>query len=255
MQPALLGIILVGSAVAAAAGYLGSFMVLKRMALVGDALSHVALPGIALALTWHFSPMLGAFLALFLAVLGIWYFESTSKNYPEALVGIFFTLSLALGMLLTPEPELLEALFGNLESISFSEGLFAIGISIGVLVITRYLAPKLLLSIISEELSTSMHISSKKINLIYLLLVGSIVAVGVKFVGTLLMGALVIIPAVTARNISKNFASYSVNSILFGIMSAVCGSLIANLFAISTGPTVVLVSIFFFLLTYFVKPK
>jgi ABC-type Mn2+/Zn2+ transport system permease subunit len=83
--------------------------------------------------------------------------------------------------------------------------------------------------------------------------VGSIVALGVKFVGTLLMGALVIIPAVTAKNLSKNLTTYSLLSALFGIVSAVIGSFIAGAFALSTGPVVVLVSICFFLLSYFLK--
>src|SRR4030042_2778909 len=101
-------LLLTGILVGAASGYLGSFMVLKRMSLVGDALSHVALPGIAIALTWHVSPMIGAITALMFAAVGIWAMEQASDIYPEALVGVFFTGSLALGILLTPQPELLE---------------------------------------------------------------------------------------------------------------------------------------------------
>ena len=82
-------LILVGSFVAGACAYVGSLMVLKRMSLVGDALSHVALPGMAIAISIGISPVLGAFVALTLAIIGIWYLEETSDTYPEALVGIF----------------------------------------------------------------------------------------------------------------------------------------------------------------------
>src|SRR3989344_8346080 len=82
------------------AGYLGSFMVLRRMSLVGDALSHVALPGIALALIWDFNPFFGAFTALFLATICIWVLEKRTELPSETLVGILFTLSLAGGLLL-----------------------------------------------------------------------------------------------------------------------------------------------------------
>src|SRR3989344_7297392 len=97
----LIIILAVGALVGAASGYLGSFMVLKRMSLVGDALSHVALPGIAIALTFGINPMLGALVALGVATLGIWYLAENSEVYPEALVGVFFTASLSLGLLLT----------------------------------------------------------------------------------------------------------------------------------------------------------
>lgn len=253
LEANLLVLLLVGAFVGAAAGYLGSFMVLKRMSLVGDALSHVALPGMAIAIALHFSPMLGAFIALTIAVVGIWYFEETSNLYPETLVGIFFTTSLALGVIITPEPDLLEALFGNIEKINLTEAVAAIIFSILIILLTKFIAKKLLLGIISDELVRSLRISSKKINLIYLLLVGSIVALGVKFVGTLLMGALVIIPAASAKNISKNINGYYLLSIFFGVISSLIGISIASYFHISSGPIIVLSSIFIFILTYLAK--
>src|SRR3989344_4989268 len=101
-----------------ASGYLGSFMVLRRMALVGDALSHVALPGVALGLIFSFNPLFGAFATLFAGIVGIWLIENKTELSTESLVGLFFTVALAVGILLTPEPELLEALFGDISKIS-----------------------------------------------------------------------------------------------------------------------------------------
>lgn len=115
MTSNLLLLLTVGGLVGAASAYLGSFMVLKRMSLVGDALSHVALPGMAIAIALNISPMLGGFIALILATVGVWYLEETSKIYPEALFGVFFTAALAIGILITPEPDLLEALLEALK--------------------------------------------------------------------------------------------------------------------------------------------
>lgn len=253
MSTNLLFLILVGSFVAAAAGYLGSFMVIKRMALVGDALSHVALPGMAIALALHVSAMLGAFVALTLALVGVWYLEENSDIYPEALVGVFFTAGLSLGFLITPEPDLLEALFGDIEKVVPLEGILAILIAIAVIIITKLISRKMVLAIISEEIAKSMSISVSKLNLAYLLLVGTIVALGVKVVGSLLMGALVIIPAVSAKNISRGMRSYYLYSIGFGVASAIVGIIVADFFHIASGPTVVLTSIFFFIITYLFK--
>ncbi len=246
-------ILLIGIFVGGAAGFIGSFMVLKRMALVGDAFTHVALPGMAIALLLHIDPMIGAFVILALAALGIWYFEETSRIYPEALVGIFFTTALAVGVLITPEAELLEALFGNIEKINTTEGLLAIALALLVSVGAYLISKKLILGVISDELATSVGISKRKINLIYLLLVATTVTLGIKFVGTLLMGALVIIPAASARNISSSLGSYYLLSILFGVASAVVGIGITVLYGVASGPAVVLTSTLFFLLTFLVK--
>src|SRR3990167_4677940 len=99
MNTSLIPVVTVGALIGLASGYLGSLMVLRRMALVGDALSHVALPGLALGLMFHFNPFLGAFAALFLAIVGIWLVENKTKLPAETLVGVAFTLSLAIGLL------------------------------------------------------------------------------------------------------------------------------------------------------------
>ncbi|KKS90206.1 MAG: ABC-3 protein [Microgenomates group bacterium GW2011_GWC1_43_11] len=251
-EPNLFLLLVTGIFIGAASGYLGSFMVLKRMSLVGDALSHVALPGVAIALVFHISPMIGAMAALTFATIGVWYLEQTSSVYPEALVGVFFTASLALGILLTPEPELLESLFGSMEKITLVDGLVAIWVSIAILIMTKMISKQIVLGAISEELAQSVGISGRKINLLYLLLVGIVVALGVKYVGTLLMGALVIIPAVSAKNISKSMNQYYLFSIVFGVLSTLVGAVIAHSYQLSTGPVVVLTSIVIFCITFVV---
>ena len=248
-------LLITGALVGGVSGYLGSFMVLKRMSLVGDALSHVALPGMAIALILNLNPMLGAFVALTLAVIGVWYLSEKSDVYPEALVGVFFTASLAIGILITPEPELLEALFGNFEKISQLDGIIIAASSVLIFTLVSLISKKLLLGIVSEDLAKAEGIKMKRVNLIYLLLVGLVVALGVKFVGTLLMGALVIVPAVAAKNISTSIKSYQIFGSLLGVLSVVLGLLISSYFHFSSGPIIVLVSIIIFLVSYIFKKK
>ena len=255
MNTNILFLLFVGSLVCAASAYLGSFMVLKRMSLVGDALSHVALPGIAVALTFGINPMLGAFAALLLATVGIWYLSDHSEVYPEALVGVFFTASLSLGLLLTPEPELLEALFGNIDKIGLTDGILTFVGALVIFIVTYLVSKKLLLGVISEDLAKSQGIKISKINLIYLLLVALVVALGVKFLGTLLTGAMVIIPAAAAKNIANSIRNFHLLSVFFGIVSAVVGILAARYFGISSGPAVVLTAVVIFIASYVFKKK
>lgn len=249
----ILFLLLVGAMVGASSGYLGSFMVLKRMSLVGDALSHVALPGIALALTFGTNPMLGALTTLLIATFGVWYLSEHTEVYSESLVGVFFTASLSLGLLLTPEPELLEALFGDIDSITRLDGLVTFIGAIIIFIITYLISKKLTLGVISEDLARSQKINISKVNLVYLLLVSLVVALGVKFLGTLLTGAMVIIPAVSARNLASSSKSFQLYSIIFGVISSVLGILLAKYLGSPTGPTVVLTGIGIFLGSYFFK--
>ena len=255
MDNSLILQLMTGSLIGLGAGYVGSFMVLRRMSLVGDALSHVALPGIAISLLININPFFGAFIALFLAILGIWFLEKRTELPSETLVGIFFTLSLALGLLLTPEPELMEALFGNISKITTLDLIITAGLVSVTIIVLRRISEGLMLGIISKELAQAIKIPIHKINFIFLILVAFIVALGLKVAGTLLMGSLVIMPAAAARNTSLSLSQYSRWSTLFGVLSAIGGILAARYFGIEPGPTIVLTAGVIFVLTLFFKHK
>ena len=235
------------------AGRIGAYLVLRRMALVGDALSHVALPGIAVALIYHFNPFMGALTALFLAIIGIWAVEKRTHLPSEALVGIFFTTALAVGILLTPEPELLEALFGDISQVNIYDGVLAALIILILIIIISRIHKSLILSTISSELTQSMGIRVNLINFIFLALVSVVVALGLKIAGTLLMGSLVIIPAATARNISRSMTSYIFVSTILGGLASFFGILTATRFNLAPGALVVLAGGLMFLLSLLFK--
>ncbi|HXV27170.1 MAG TPA: metal ABC transporter permease [Candidatus Paceibacterota bacterium] len=224
------------------AGYVGSLMVLRRMALVGDALSHVALPGIAVALLAEFNPFLGAFGALAIAVVIIWALERRTALPSETIVGIIFTLSLALGLLLTPEPELLEALFGDIADVTMQGVLIAIAavVVIGALIARQ--GRTLVLGIVSDDLARTSGRNVSRANLLFMLAVALVVALGIKIAGTLLTGALVIIPAAAARNISGSLTRYMALSAVFGALSGIGGVALAAVTASPPGPLIILTS-------------
>lgn len=247
--------LLTGVFVGAASGYLGSFMVLRRMALVGDALSHVALPGIAMAFLFEINPFLGAFGALFLGVIGIWFIENKTQLSTESLVGLFFTVSLAIGLLITPEEELLEALFGDISKISLLDTVLAIALSLLVIGVMEAISKKFILATLSPDLAKSTNINVEKTNFIFMFLVAAIVAVGIKAVGTLLMGALVIIPAIASKNITRTMSNYTLFSSIFGLISLLGGILVSNYFNLAPGPVVVLVSASIFIISLLLKKE
>jgi len=242
-----------GIFIGGAAGYLGSLMLTKRMALVGDALGHVALPGMGLALLFGLDVSFGAFLFLLLGIFLIWLFEIKTSLPLEALVGVVFVASLAIGFLIVPEPELLEALFGDISKVYFEMTLISAVFSILIFLVINRIYPKMILANISDDLAKNEGIKIKKQNFIYLLSIAAMVALGVKIVGSLLVGALVIIPAATSRNLSKNLKEYSLGSVVLGILSCFFGTFLFKLTGLPAGPLIILTSTLFFLISLILK--
>jgi zinc transport system permease protein len=249
--------IITGVFVGLAAGYLGSLMVLERMSLVGDALSHVALPGLALGYVYHFNPFIGAFGFLFVSAIIMWQLRRMTKLPFETIVGAMFTLALAIGIIILPDYEsLVEALFGNITQVTWEYALAAVIISIAAILVTRVIYKKLVLGMISEDLATSKGIRIGTINLVYLLLVSLIVAIGIQITGTLLVGFLVIVPAAAAKNASSNLRKYGILSAIFGLVSTCAGIIISNSFNLKTiyvGPLIVFSGIAIFIATVLIK--
>lgn len=241
--------LLVGISVSAAAGLLGTFAILKRMSLVGDALSHVALPGIALAIFFKINPLVGALAFLFLATIGIWLLEYRSQLSVDTIVGIFFTASLAFGALFIEEPELLEALFGDIAKVAVADVWISVILSLALILVLWAVHRKLALHMVAPELAQSIGVKSKKLEFIYLMLFALGVALGIKFIGALLMGALMIIPAAAAKNVARSLSSFLILAVIFGTASAIAGVLVANFYSYSAGPIFILCATAIFLLS------
>jgi ABC-type Mn2+/Zn2+ transport system permease subunit len=239
MEEFLIYSLVTGIFVGFAAGFLGSIMVLEKMALVGDALSHVALPGLALGVVFNFDPFIGAFAFLFVAAIVIWHIGRVTKLSFEAIVGAMFTLCLAIGILLIPEVDLLEALFGDITKVSMFATFVAIVTSLLAIGLTQVIYKRIVLGMISEDLALSSGVNLGRINLLYLLLVSLVVAIGIRIVGTLLVGFIVVVPAATAKILSSNLLRYSLLSGLFGTLSACSGILLASYLGLLPGPLVV----------------
>lgn len=253
LAPAIIQTFITALFVAVSAGLLGSFVILKRMSLAGDALSHVALPGIALALLLHINPFVGAFTTLLVAVGGIWFLKYQTTLSTDTIIGIFFTASLALGFLFIPNQDILEALFGNIASLSLRESLISIALSLGVIITLLAIHKKLALNMFSEELSHSIGINNKRLDFLFLFLFALTVALGIRFVGSLLMGSLVIIPAASAKNISRSLKGFMSLSVTFAILSTIGGVLLSQFFHVASGPLFILSSVTLFIISLIIR--
>lgn len=241
-----INILVVGAAIASAAGIVGAFAVLKRMTLAGDVLSHVALPGIGIALLFNFSTFLGASVSLLMAAVLVWAIRNRTTLPEETIIGILFSLALAIGVIITASEELIDALFGDVNAVSFAEGVLVIGLSAVIIIVMLLLSKKIVLSTVSPELAKASGLRPDILELIFLLVFATVIALGVRFTGTLLMGALIIVPAAAAKNISRNLATYLTLSVFFAFISTVGGFLFSKYLGILPGPTAIFISTLLF---------
>lgn len=237
------------------AGYLGSLMITKRMALVGDALGHVALPGVALALIYGFDVSWGAFPCLALGIFLIWLFEIRTKLPMEALTGIAFTASVAIAFLFLPESEIATALIGDISRVGFWDTLISMILSLVVFLVLKKIYSEMVLINLSEDLAKAYEIKVEKYNFIYLVAIAIIVALGIKVTGSLLMGALVITPAAAARNFSHNLSQYSYGALMIGALACFLGTVFFKLFGFPAGPLVILTATLIFLISLGFKKR
>jgi ABC-type Mn2+/Zn2+ transport system permease subunit len=244
---------------ALAAGLVGSFALMKRMSLAGDVVSHIALPGLGLALLLGFNPLIGAAASLLLGTILIWHLQKSSTVTTEVAIGVIFTAALAIGTVLTPSDDLIEALFGGFQSLNaiwFIAGLVAVSVIIGFVLVFRH---RLVLSLFSPELAAATGVNVSRLNLYFLLIFSLTVLLGVRFLGALLVGALIIVPAAIGRQLTHTLTAFLVTSSLASVLSVGLGLTISLLYPniqvghiklnLALGPAIIGVATVLFLLS------
>jgi ABC-type Mn2+/Zn2+ transport system permease subunit len=233
---------------ALAAGLVGSFALMKRMLLASDVISHLALPGLGVAFLLKFNPIAGGAATLFLGTLLVWRLQKDSGLATDAAIGVIFAAALAIGALVTPSEDLVEALFGNFKQLSTAG--FLLGLAGVVLVIVTVLQFKdrFTLALFSPELGAVTGLNVDRLDLIFLLIFSLTVLLGLRFMGALLSSALIILPAATARRLTDRLSQFILVSMIASALAVVIGFLFSGvlLHASTVGPAIVIVSAFFF---------
>lgn len=240
-------------AVAAASGLVGAFALMKKMTLASDAISHVALPGLGIAILLKINPIIGGAAAIIIGALLIWVLERKTKIATETVIGVVFSASLAIGSLITPSEELLEVLFGGFGAVTFSEWIIGLLAALLIFFLILSLKEKFALSLVSQDLARTIGLNTSRLNLIFLLIFAVNVILGLKFLGVLLMGSLIIIPAAISKNLSWNLNSDLFLSSLLALISVAAGFLFSAVFDLELGPAIISVSSVFFLISIFFK--
>jgi zinc transport system permease protein len=247
---------LAGIGVALAAAPLGCFVIWRRMAYFGDATAHSAVLGIALSLTLSAPLFLGVLVVCLL--MAIMVSSLTGRGFAmDTLLGVASHSSLAIGLVAVSflsgvRIDLMAYLFGDILAVGPKDLILIWGGALIVLGLITWRWSGLLLSTLNSDLALSCGFNPKQEQLILTISLAIVVAVAIKVVGVLLIAAMLIVPAATARTFSSTPEMMAMIAAFLGAFCSVSGLQISYLMDTPTGPTIVCVGAFLFVLTNFV---
>jgi ABC-type Mn2+/Zn2+ transport system permease subunit len=240
--------LLLATLFAIAAGLVGCFAFMKRMLLASDVISHLALPGLGIAFLLHANPLVGGGVALFVGTLLIWRLQKQTGLAADAAIGAVFAAALAIGALITPREDLVEALFGGFERLSPGGFLFGCAAAAFIIFFIWRFRDRLTLMVFSPELASATGVRVARLELSFLLIFSLTVLVGLRFLGALLSSALIILPAATAAQLAHRLSHFIFISVAASVLSVLAGFMVST-FVLRTsavGPAIVIVSAILF---------
>jgi len=250
LEPFVLRAAAAGVAIAIVAGFLGCFVVWRRMAYFGDSLAHSALLGIALGIATGAGVNLGVLVVCLAFAVTLTWLQRQRVLATDTLLGILAHAGLSIGLValsvLKVRIDLHAFLFGDILTVTSSE---IVLIAAGGLLILALLAANwqsLVLLTISEDLAQSEGVRTFAAQLLFVFLMTIAVAVSLRVVGILLITSFLIIPAATARQFARSPVSMAAIAALLGILAVLCGVSGSVRFDTPTGPSIVVASALLF---------
>ncbi len=249
---------LAGTFIAVLCAMLGLYLVLRKLSLIGDGLSHVSFGAIALGLFFGFYPFYIAIPVVLIASYFILKLTEKARMYGDAAIGIVSSIGIAGGVILASlskgfNVDLFSYLFGNILAISNQDVYVSLGLSLVVLFIIVLLYNDLFSATFDEEYAKITGVKTERINLVLTLLTAITVVLAIKVVGIMLVSALLILPAVTALQVAKGFKGAMLISILVAIVSVLVGITLSFFLDLPAGATIVMINAAFFAMALFYK--
>ena len=249
---------LTGLFVGTACAVLGVFLVLRRYALIGHGLTHVAFGGVAVGLLFGGQPFWAALAVTLLSSFGILKLQERVKVYADVAIGIVSAVGMAVGVVIASiaggfNVDLMSYLFGSILTIGKTEFVVSAVISSIVIVFILLFYHDLFAMTFDEEAARAMGIRVDRYNYFFAAVSAFVVVVGMRVVGLLLVAALMILPATTSLQLSRTFRGSLIIAALAAILSVVAGIVISFWLDLPSGGTIVLVNFALFLIAFWIK--
>lgn len=249
-----------GIIVAIIAPLIGTFLVLRRYALIADTLAHVSLAGIALALLVGWSPMVTALWVTVISSLGIERLRMTRHVYGESALALFLSGSLAFATVLLSlghglSTNLFNYLFGSIVTVTQADVYLIAFLAVVIVVVVGLLFKELVYTTFDEESARVSGIRTQAVGSVLIVLSAVAISLSIPVVGVLLIAALIVVPVVTALQLRKSFIQTIFYAEAISVLSVIAGIMLSFQFNLSSGGTIVLTMLGVFLIVLFSKKR
>jgi len=255
LQKALITSVMVG----VICGVIGCFIILRGMALMGDAISHAVLPGVAISYMLGINFFIGAVVTGVLTAVGIGFISQNSRVKNDSAIGIVFTAAFALGIIMITimksSTDLYHILFGNVLAVRPSDMWITLVIGVIILGSVYLFYKELLVSSFDPIMAQAYGLPTKMIHYFLMTLLTLVTVASLQTVGIILVVAMLITPASTAYLLTNRLSVMIALSALFGTISAIGGLYLSFTYNLASGATIVLVATALFILSFIFSPK
>lgn len=240
-------------------GILGTMIVNNKMAFFSDALGHSALTGVAIGIIFGISDSnlaMIVYATLFALLLNKIKRKNTLST--DTIISVFASFSMAIGLVILSKggnfSQYSNLLVGDILSITSKEILYLLIVFIITIAFWILCFNKLHAMSINESLARSKNINTTILDNLFVIIIAIIVMLSIKWIGILIINALLILPAASSKNIASNVREYHLFSVIISLFSGLVGLVLSYYISTATGPTIVIIASIFFFLTYLVKP-
>ena len=244
-----------GILIALLCGLFSTFVVLKRLSFIGVGISHSAFGGVSLGYFLGINPTLSAIVFSAAVALLIGFINRRGKLHEDTAIGIFFALTMALGIFFIGiskkyNVDLFGYLFGNILAITKTDLVLVLVSTPILLIILAAMFKDLLFISFDEEVATTSGIPVGPVYYLFLLCMAIAIILAIKVVGIILVSALLVLPAATARQLTNNYRALAVCSVVLGVVSTIVGLFLSYYLDLSSGATIVLFAGLLFFLSF-----
>lgn len=255
LQNALVTAVVIGIV----SGTVGCFIILRGMSLMGDAISHAVLPGVAISYILGINFFIGAILFGLLASVIITYIQNNSIVKGDTAIGITFSSFLSLGVILigiaNSSTDLFHILFGNILAVQDLDKWITLGVSAIVLIVVALFFKEVLITSFDPIMAKAMGMKVSFYHYLLMILLTLVAVTAMQSVGTILIVAMLVTPAAAAYLYANSLKMMILISSLLGAFSSILGLFLGYSFNIAAGSSIVLTSAIIFAISFFISPK
>lgn len=249
---------LAGILIAILCSVIGNFLVMRRLALIGDGLAHIAFGGLTIGLVLNVYPLATALIASILSVIAVNELRSRAKLYGDTAIGVLFSAGLSVGAVILSvkkgfNVDVFSYLFGSLITVSSSDILLIFVLGVIVLTVIGLFYKEFMFIAFDEESAKASGIPVKVLDIVLLTATAITVVISMQVVGILLVSSLIIIPTASALQFANGFKKTIIYSVIISVVSVILGLFFAYYLDIAAGGIIVLTTIVFFVFAILLK--